>query len=92
VQAGDIKAEVLGENKWVKTGLNGTTHALLTVDRPVRIEAFVESDFSLSILVYEGLEKKEDEVPIATLGRISTPDSSWISHADGSLTTIHHKV
>lgn len=88
MKPGDVKAEVLGENKWVKMGLNGTVHALLTIDRPVRVEVYIDADLSLAVLLFEGLVKKEGEQPIAKLGRIPTPDANWISHADGSLTTM----
>ncbi len=88
---GDVKAEVMDENKWVNMDLNGTTHALLTINRPVRIEAYVGPDLSLVILLFDGIIKKDGEQPIAQLGISQKPDNNWISHADGSVTIIPRK-
>lgn len=83
---GTIKAEVLDENKWVRMGLNGTIHARLIIDRPCRIEPFVDMDGSLAVLVFDGLEPVAGEQPIATLGRKPHPDPNWTINPDGTLT------
>lgn len=88
MKSGDVQAEILGENKWANAGLNGTVHALLTIDRPVRVEVSIDADWSLVVLVFEGLEKKDGEQPIAKLGCGAVPDTNWISHADGSMTIL----
>ena len=89
MQPGDVKVEVMGVNKWARVGLNGTVHALLTIDRPVRVEVHIGDDLNIVVMVFDGLEKQDGEKPVAELGRILTPDINWISHKDGSLTTIH---
>lgn len=84
-QPGDIKAEVTGENKWARMGMNGTVDAVLTIDRPCRIHVSV-NDFQIEVLVFEGLAAVDGEKPVATLGVEKGPEKNWISHADGTLT------
>lgn len=89
MQPGDVKIEVLEQNKWARMGLNGTVSALLTIDRPVRVKVSVNSDFTLEVLVFEGLDNtKETETPIARLGFLPIADVGCISHLDGSLTSL----
>ena len=87
---GDIKAEVTGENKWVRMGMNGTVDAVLTVDRPCRISIGVD-DFQIEVLVFEGLVPQDGEKPVATLGIDKGPQKNWISHQDGTLTVLPRK-
>ena len=44
MQSGDVKIEVIEQCKWARIGLNGIVHALLTIDRPVRVNVSIDSD------------------------------------------------
>lgn len=85
---GDVSGEVLGENKWVRLGLCGTSDVRLVIDRPVRVKACIRHDGMLAVLVFEGLEPVADEKPIATFGRSPHPDANWISRQGQELITM----